>query len=120
MMRLEAIIVQEVLEEVTDQESEPSLKVGDEDHPLGGFRCRHSFAGRQPACYADWDTSGGGYLGYVGQGHLRPLPARTSLSLGRVILFGAEVAVILEEAIEMAGTGRESWSPVLLVLAEAE
>jgi hypothetical protein len=32
----------------------------------------------------------------------------------------AEVAVILEEAIEMAGTGRESRSPILLVLAEAE
>jgi hypothetical protein len=27
---------------------------------------------------------------------------------------GAEMAVILEEAIEMAGTVHESWSPVLL------
>jgi hypothetical protein len=61
MMRLEAIIVQEVPEEVTDRESEPSLKVGDEDHPLGGFRCWHCFADRQPACYADRDMSGGGY-----------------------------------------------------------
>jgi hypothetical protein len=33
---------------------------------------------------------------------------------------GAEVAVILDEAIEVAEIGRESWSPVLLVLAEAE
>jgi hypothetical protein len=33
---------------------------------------------------------------------------------------GAEVAVILDEAIVVAGTGRESRSPVLLVLAEAE
>jgi hypothetical protein len=33
---------------------------------------------------------------------------------------GAEVAVILDEAIVVAGTGRESQSPVLLVLAEAE
>jgi hypothetical protein len=32
----------------------------------------------------------------------------------------AEVAVILDEAIVVAGTGRESQSPVLLVLAEAE
>jgi hypothetical protein len=30
------------------------------------------------------------------------------------------VAVILDEAIMVAGTGRESQSPVLLVLAEAE
>jgi hypothetical protein len=33
---------------------------------------------------------------------------------------GAEVAVILDEAIIVAGTGRESRSPMLLVLAEAE
>jgi hypothetical protein len=33
---------------------------------------------------------------------------------------GAEVAIILDEAIVVAGTGRESRSPVLLVLAEAE
>jgi hypothetical protein len=32
----------------------------------------------------------------------------------------AEVAVMLDEAIVVAGTGRESRSPVLLVLAEAE
>jgi hypothetical protein len=32
----------------------------------------------------------------------------------------AEVAVILDEAIVVAGTGRESRSTVLLVLAEAE
>jgi hypothetical protein len=32
----------------------------------------------------------------------------------------AEVAVILDEAIEMAGIGRESQSLVVLVLAEAE
>jgi hypothetical protein len=30
---------------------------------------------------------------------------------------GAEVAVILEEAIEMVGIGHESQSPILLVLA---
>jgi hypothetical protein len=33
---------------------------------------------------------------------------------------GAEVAVILDEAIEVAGIGRESQSPILLVLSEAE
>jgi hypothetical protein len=33
---------------------------------------------------------------------------------------GVEVAVILDEAIVVAGTGRESRSPVVLVLAEAE
>jgi hypothetical protein len=33
---------------------------------------------------------------------------------------GAEVAIILDEAIVVAEIGRESWSPVLLVLAEAE
>jgi hypothetical protein len=33
---------------------------------------------------------------------------------------GAEVAVILEEAINLAETGRESRSPVVLVLAEAD
>jgi hypothetical protein len=33
---------------------------------------------------------------------------------------GAEVAVILDEAIMVAGTGHESRSPMLLVLAEAE
>jgi hypothetical protein len=33
---------------------------------------------------------------------------------------GAEVAVILDEAIEMAGIGRESRSPIVLVLVEAE
>jgi hypothetical protein len=31
----------------------------------------------------------------------------------------AEVAVILDEAILLTGTGRESWSPVVLVLSEA-
>jgi hypothetical protein len=31
----------------------------------------------------------------------------------------AEVAVILEDAILMAGTGRESWSPVMLVLSRS-
>jgi hypothetical protein len=46
MMRLEAVVFQEVPEEVTHRESEPSLKVGDKDHPLGGLRCRDSFAGR--------------------------------------------------------------------------
>jgi hypothetical protein len=33
---------------------------------------------------------------------------------------GAEMAVILDEAIEVAGTGRESRSHILLVLAEVE
>jgi hypothetical protein len=33
---------------------------------------------------------------------------------------GAEVAVILDEAIEMARIGRESRSPIVLVLVEAE
>jgi hypothetical protein len=46
---LELIIVQEVLEKVTHQESEPSLEVGSEYHPLSGLRCRHYFAGGQPA-----------------------------------------------------------------------
>jgi hypothetical protein len=46
MMRLEAVVFQEVPEEVTHRESEPSLKVGDKDHPLGGLRCRDSFTGR--------------------------------------------------------------------------
>jgi hypothetical protein len=39
MMRLEAIVVQEIPEEVADRESESSLKVGDKDHPLSGLRC---------------------------------------------------------------------------------
>jgi hypothetical protein len=63
MMRLEAVVFQEVPEEVTNRESEPSLKMRDKDHPLGGLRCRDSFVGRQPACYAGRDTSGGGNPG---------------------------------------------------------
>jgi hypothetical protein len=49
MMGLEIIIVQEVLEKVTNRESESSLKVGYEDHPLSWLRSRIRFAGRQPA-----------------------------------------------------------------------
>jgi hypothetical protein len=49
MVGLELVIIQEVPEEVTHRESKPSLKVGDEYHPLSWLRCRHSFAGGQPA-----------------------------------------------------------------------
>jgi hypothetical protein len=46
MVGLQLIIVQEILEEVTHQESESSLEVGDEHHPLIWLWCRHSFADR--------------------------------------------------------------------------
>jgi hypothetical protein len=43
---LKVKVVQEIPEEVAHQESEPSLEVGDEDHPLICLWCWHSFAGR--------------------------------------------------------------------------
>jgi hypothetical protein len=46
-------------------------------------------------------------------------PERPCTGAG-LLYSGAEVAVMLEEAIEMAGTGRESRSPVVLVLTEAD
>jgi hypothetical protein len=46
MMRLQAIVVQEVSEEITNRQSEASLKVGDEYDTFAGLRCRHSLAGR--------------------------------------------------------------------------
>jgi hypothetical protein len=46
MMRLQAVVVQEVSEEITNRQSEASLKVGDEDDTFAGLRCRHSLTGR--------------------------------------------------------------------------
>jgi hypothetical protein len=48
MMGLELVVIQEVLEKITNRESESLLKVCYEDHPLSWFRCRHSFASGQP------------------------------------------------------------------------
>jgi hypothetical protein len=46
MVGLQLKVIQEVPEEIARWESEASLKVGDEDHPLICLRRRHSFAGR--------------------------------------------------------------------------
>jgi hypothetical protein len=46
MMRLQAVVVQEVSEEIANRQSEASLKVGDEDDAFAGLRCRHNLAGR--------------------------------------------------------------------------
>jgi hypothetical protein len=46
MMRLQAVVIQEVPEEVTNRQSEASLKVGDEDDSFTGLRCRHNLTGR--------------------------------------------------------------------------
>jgi hypothetical protein len=45
-MRLQTIVIQEVPEEVTNRQSEASLKVGDEDNSLAGLRCWHILSGR--------------------------------------------------------------------------
>jgi hypothetical protein len=60
--------------------------VGDEDNPFVGFRCRHSFPRREPACHALRNSPGGGDPGYIGRGDLRPLPAGAPLKLCWVIL----------------------------------
>jgi hypothetical protein len=46
MMRLQAVVIQEVSEEVTNRQSEASLKMGDKYDTFTGLRCRHSLAGR--------------------------------------------------------------------------
>jgi hypothetical protein len=45
-MRLQAVGIQEVPEEVTNRQSESPLKVGDEDDAFARLRCRHSLSGR--------------------------------------------------------------------------
>jgi hypothetical protein len=49
MVWLELIVIQEILEKVTNRESESTLKVSYENHLLIGLRCRHYFSGEQPA-----------------------------------------------------------------------
>jgi hypothetical protein len=44
MVRLQAVRVEEVPEEVRGRQTEAPLKVGDEDDAFAGFRCRYSFS----------------------------------------------------------------------------
>jgi hypothetical protein len=46
MMRLQAVVVQEVSEEIANRQSEASLKVGDEDDAFARLRCRHGLSRR--------------------------------------------------------------------------
>jgi hypothetical protein len=46
MMRLQAVVIQEISEEIANGQNEASLKVGDEDDSFAGLKCRHSLAGR--------------------------------------------------------------------------
>jgi hypothetical protein len=46
MMRLQAVVVQEVPEEVAGRQSEASLKMRNEDYSFTGFRSWHNLASR--------------------------------------------------------------------------
>jgi hypothetical protein len=86
MVRLQAVIVQEILEEVANRESEASLEVGDKDHPFIMFWRQHNLAGRKPACNASRDMSCVGDPVNVGRNNLRSLLARAARRRGRIIL----------------------------------
>jgi hypothetical protein len=46
MMRLQAIVVEEVPEEVASRQSEASLKVRNGDDSFAGLSCRHNLTSR--------------------------------------------------------------------------
>jgi hypothetical protein len=86
MVRMHAMIVQEIPEEVVGRESEASLEVGDEDHPLIRFRRRHSLADRKLACHSNRDTLCVDDPVEVRRDNFRSLPARTVERRSRIIL----------------------------------
>jgi hypothetical protein len=94
--------------------------VGDEDDPFARLRCgtvspvgsRHATPAGTRLVVVIQDMSAGVTSD--------PSQPERPCAWAGLSSSGAELAIILDEAIEVAGTGRESRSPVLLVLAEAE
>jgi hypothetical protein len=120
MMRLQLVGIQENPEEVRSREAESSLEMSDKNDTFAGFRCRHDLSRRKPARDALRDSPGRFDPGYVGRSDLRPLQPERPWSWAELSSSEAELAVILEDAILMADTKRESRSPVVLVLSRGK
>ena len=82
---MQAKPVEEGPEERARGEPEPSLEVGDEDHPFPGFRGRLDFFAGAPTFDAIGNPPGSPQPGEFGLGHLGPLPSGALAFLGIVV-----------------------------------
>ena len=85
MVRLQAKPVEEGPEERARGEPEPSLEVGDEDHPFPGFRGRLDFFAGAPTFDAIRNPPGSPQPGEFGIGNLGPFPSGALAFLGIVV-----------------------------------
>ena len=75
MVRLQAKPVEEGPKEWARGEPEPSLEMGDEDHPFPGFRGRLDFFAGAPTFDAIGNPPGSPQPGEFGLGHFGTLPS---------------------------------------------
>jgi hypothetical protein len=115
MVRLQAVVVKEIPEEVACRESEASLEVGDKDHPFVRFRCWHNLAGGKPTCHSNRDTPSVDDPVEVSGDNFRSVPTRAAGMRGRIILRRRRSSRHTRRGHRF---GRDSRSPVMLALTE--